>query len=211
MSLLPNVPILVKRKNGKLSIETLCFEDSPTCIISADKKLELTHEVEWATYGQQILKNGKIVNIADIIHEFYDIRHILALGPFREDSRKILDGIYGNYPEKFNYSKFREKGLEKLKAGMSRSRYFHNCVGLSQENIFILQREGTPEELAQYLSGSGANDAIILDNGGSVACWVWWIYRSQDRTKKRGGFIFTASDYRHRASSIIAFKLRGPV
>jgi hypothetical protein len=80
----------------------------------------------------------------------------------------------------------------------------HNCIGLSNESIFILQREGTPEEVANFLREAGAEDGIILDNGGSVACWAWWLY-------PRGGFLFSAPDFRPPASSILAFVLKGPV
>jgi hypothetical protein len=199
---------IVKYRSKTFSMQNLCFEENR--IFSPDKSTDLTQEIEWCTSGQQILREGKITNIEDIIHEFCDIRHVFSLDPFRDDGKKILDEIYGNYPEKFNLNLFRESALEKLKLGIPRSRYLHNCVGLSEENVFILQREGTPEEVAHYLLEVGAHNAIILDNGGSVGCWTWWAYRSQDSKKAAGGFIFTAPDYRPPATSIIAFKLRGP-
>lgn len=175
----------------------------------------MTQEIEWCTYGQQILKDGKITKIEDVIHEFHDIRHVLALDPFRDDGKKALDEIYGYSPgneeSPFNFDQFRRNALEKWKSGTPRSRYLHNCVGLSEEDVFILQQEGTPEELAQNLRKAGAQDAIILDNGGSVGCWAWWAYRSKDDNEAFGGFIFTAPDYRPPATSIIAFRLRGPV
>jgi hypothetical protein len=200
---------LVRYKDMRLSIRALRFGEEH--IFSYDENTDLTNDIEWCTYGQQILKAGNITNIEDIIQEFYDIRHVLALDPFREDMLEILTQIYGCHPNKFNFNLFREKALEKLRSGIPRNRYLHNCVGLSQENVFILQREGTPEELAYRLAEAGALDAIILDNGGSVGCWVWWVYRSQDNTNIAGGFVFTAPDYRPPATSIIAFKLRGPV
>ncbi|KAF5431405.1 hypothetical protein C5S35_18195 [Candidatus Methanophagaceae archaeon] len=199
---------IVKNRSKTFSIQNLCFEENR--IFSSDKSTDLTQKIEWCTSGQQILREGKITNIEDIIHEFGDIRHVFALDPFRDDSKKILEEIYGNHPEKFNLNLFRESALEKLKLGIPRSRYLHNCIGLSEENVFIIQREGTPEEIAQYFLEVGAHNAIILDNGGSVGCWTWWAYRSQDSKKAAGGFIFAAPDYRPPATSIIAFKFRGP-
>jgi hypothetical protein len=58
--------------------------------------------------------------------------------------------------------------------------------------------------VAHWLAEAGADDALILDNGRSVACWAWWIYQD-------GGFLFTAPDYRPPATSVLAFVLRGAV
>ena len=46
---------------------------------------------------------------------------------------------------------------------------------------------------------------MILDNGGSVVCWVWWA------NAYRGGIISPTVDYRPPGTSAIVFELKGPV
>jgi hypothetical protein len=55
-------------------------------------------------------------------------------------------------------------------------------VGLSADAVIVVQ-QGTVEEIGAALQAAGADDGIILDNGGSVACWVWWakLVRGRDR------------------------------
>jgi hypothetical protein len=113
--------------------------------------------------------------------------------------RQIEAEIYAGYPERFCenvLSAWREKGVP-------RNRSLHSCLGLSEDNLFILQREGTIEEVAHWLWEVGAKDGLILDNGASPFCWAWWLY-------PKGGFLFTAPDYRSNASAVIAFILKGP-
>ena len=138
-----------------------------------------------------------MVGIEEIIGEFYDVRHVLAFDRERAAGREIESAIYQGYPERF-----RKNALQALRAGVPRNRFLHNCLGLSEKRIFILQREGTIEEVAGWLHEAGAEDGLILDNGASVFCWAWWVNRN-------GGFIFTAPDYRLNASAVIAFVLKG--
>ena len=73
---------------------------------------------------------------------------------------------------------------------MSRARYVHNAVGVSADGLFIVQREGTVEEIGDALKSAGATAGLIVDNGGSVACWVWWA------NLYAGGIISPTVDYR---------------
>jgi hypothetical protein len=191
---------LVADRSGRLSIRSLRVDRESDRIFSADGGSELTQEIQWATFGQWILRAGRAVGIEEIIDQFYDIRHVLGFDTSRPEGKKIEAEIFADYP-----ARFRENALKALlQDGVPRSRYLHNSIGLSKENVIILQREGTIEEIAHWLKEAGAEDGIILDNGGSVACWAWWVYPN-------GGFIFAAPDYRPPATSIIAFVLKGPV
>ena len=156
-------------------------------------------DLQWFTFGQQILKNGKIVAIQKIMEQFYDVRHVFALDLNRDQT--ILNQVYCAYPE--NYK------MELLKLwdqGIPRSRNLHSAIGLSDDKAFILQRFGTIEEIACWIKEAGARDAIILDNSGSVGCWAWWVQNA----KTKGGYIYSAPDFRPNASSVIAFVLHGP-
>jgi hypothetical protein len=70
--------------------------------------------------------------------------------------------------------------------------------------LVVVQREGTVEELGAALEQAGAADGIILDNGGSVACWVWWA------NAYAGGLVSPTVDHRPPGTSAIAFVLKGP-
>lgn len=161
---------------------------------------DITDEIDWCVYGNPVLIDNRVVPIEDIIEQFYDIRHVLAFDRNSPDGRRIEEEIYAGYPERF-----RENALDALQEkGVPRNRFLQNALGLCEENLYILQREGTIEEIGRWLKEAGAKDGIILDNGGSVFCWAWWVY-------PKGGYIFTAPDFRPPSSAVIALVLKGPV
>jgi hypothetical protein len=196
----PAYSCLVHYGGGNVSIEDLHFDPATGDVYQADEGLHLAAEIEWATFGQRVLRAGKAVPISSIIEQFYDIRHVLAFDTSWAEGREINAQLYEGYPDRFRQNALR--ALQEL--GVPRSRYLHNCIGLSPNSIVLLQREGTVEEVALGLREAGAQDGLILDNGGSVACWAWSVY-------PRGGFLFAAPDYRPNATSIIALVLGGPV
>ena len=91
-----------------------------------------------------------------------------------------------------------------IRAGVPRARYVHNAIGFSTSDLVVLQREGTIEDIGAALLAAGAEDGIILDNGGSVACWAWWV------NAYAGGIVSPTVDYRPPGTSAIAFVLKGP-
>jgi hypothetical protein len=192
---------LTVRPGSRLSIETLTFDVREQRIHAADSGSDVSEEIEWATYGQQVLRNGRVVRIDDILDEFYDLRHVLAFDHRYEQGERIRQEIYEGYP-----GQFRERALRAWReTGVPRARYFHNALGLSAREVFVLQREGTIEEIAAALGDAGADDGLILDNGGSVVCWVWWA------NNYAGGIVSPTVDYRPPGTSAIAFVLKGPL
>jgi hypothetical protein len=210
--------MLTSWKNGDLSIEPITFKPSregyAPCLPPGHPRKE--EDILWCTFGQQVLRKGKIVPIEEIVDQFYDIRHVFwfPLHPIGErrcsPAEEQLARIYENYP-----SAFREKALGELRAGRPRSRYLHNAVGIAPDKVIILQRHGTVEEIGHWLREKGAEDGLILDNGGSVFTWAWWAYRDvirvgDKRLVRTGNVIFSAPDWRLETVSLIAFVLRGP-
>jgi len=192
---------LVSWRDGRLSIEDIRFDFSTGRVHAADDGRALGDEIEWATFGQQVLRDGRVVRLETIIGQFYDARHVLGFDHHREAGERIREAIYREYPHRFA-----ERLLAAWReAGVPRSRYVHNAVGLSREALVIVQREGTIEEIAAALQEQGAEDGLILDNGGSVACWVWWA------NLYAGGIVSPTVDYRPPGTSAIAFVLKGPV
>jgi hypothetical protein len=187
---------LVRHWDGRLAVRALRFEQER--VLEGD--VDITEEVVWCVYANWVLRDGKVVSIEDVIDQFYDIRHVLAFDRGHPVGQHIEAEIYEGYPERFRDNALRvwqEKGVP-------RNRFLHNCLGLSEDNVFILQREGTIEEVAHCLKEVGAKDGLVLDNGGSVFCWAWWLY-------PQGGFLFTAPDFRPNSSAVIALVLKGPV
>ena len=132
---------------------------------------------------------------------FYDVRHLLAFDNRHDAGTGVRQQIYEGYPEAFE-ANVRRAWKE---SGVPRARYVHNAVGLSADVLFVLQREGTVEEIGAALAAAGAEDGVILDNGGSVVCWVWWA------NLYAGGIISPTVDYRPPGTSAIAFVLKGPL
>jgi hypothetical protein len=186
---------------GLVSIEDLRFDVEQGRLHAAADGTDLSAEVEWATYGQRILRGGAVTPVEDIIAEFYDLRHVLAFDHRHEQGARIQREIYQAYPQRF-----REQALRAWREqGVPRARYFHNAIGLSSTELIVVQREGTIEEIGAALRDAGADDGLILDNGGSVVCWVWWA------NNYAGGVISPTVDYRPPGTSAIAFVLKGPL
>jgi len=153
-----------------------------------------TFDLEWATYGQQIVRDGNIVPIEEIVDQFYDIRHVFDwpdYGPQKEENLKKLNEFYGS-------GDFREKALAELKKGTPRAKYLHSILGLKDNKVVIAHSYGLVEDIAKRLVEKGVRDAIILDNGGSVGAYASWLYPT-------GGFLNAQSHFRDDRISTIAF------
>lgn len=192
---------LICRRDGTLTIDDLRFEGEQGRVFGARSGNELGDEIEWATFGQQVLRDGRVATFDEIGHHFYDVRHVLAFEPYRSEGENVRQAAYRGYP-----SAFRDN-VKRLwrEHGVPRARYFHNALGLSGDAVIVIQREGTIEEIGAALRDAGADDGLILDNGGSVVCWVWWANLYQ------GGIVSPTVDYRPGGTSAIAFVLKGPV
>jgi hypothetical protein len=188
-------------RDGTLSFEDLRFDFTGQRVLSSADGRDLSNAIEWATYGQRVLSAGAVTPIEEILDQFYDVRHALAFDHHREEGAKVRNDVYNGYPLKYRENVFRAW----RDSGVPRARYFHNAIGLSRDAVFIVQREGTVEEIGTALREAGADDGIILDNGGSVVCWAWWI------NQYSGGVISPTVDYRPPGTSVIAFVLKGPV
>jgi hypothetical protein len=89
---------LTVRAGGRLSIETLSFDVGEQRIQAVDGEQDVSDEVEWATYGQQVLRHGTVARVDDLIDEFYDLRHVLAFDHRHEHGERIRQEIYEGYP-----------------------------------------------------------------------------------------------------------------
>ncbi|MEM4724338.1 MAG: hypothetical protein QXP01_04945, partial [Candidatus Hadarchaeum sp.] len=216
--------MLTAWKDGDLTIEPMTFKptgnDYMPCLPQHHPRKE--EDIAWCTYGQQVLREGKVVSIEDLIDQFYDIRHVFWFpihqvgDAYCSAGEEELRALYAHYPERpQDLKEWKEALLRELRVGRPRSRYFHNAVGVSPDKIVILQRHGTPEEIGHWLREEGAENGLILDNGGSVFAWAWWAPREvvEVRNKKyirTGNVIFASPEWRPDTISLIAFVLKGP-
>jgi len=184
---------------GRVSIEELLFDYDTDRVCEAHTRRDLVDEIEWAVSGQRVLREGRVAAFEEIGAEFYDIRHVLAFDRGREDGGRIREEIYRGYPQAFRDNVLRAW----RERGVPRARYVHNAVGAAADGLVVVQREGTVEEIAEALKSAGATDGLILDNGGSVVCWVWWA------NLYAGGIVSPTVDYRPPGTSAIAFVLKG--
>jgi hypothetical protein len=198
--LLSRVASFLTVSSGGIAIEELEIDPAQDRLLDRDGR-DASDRIEWATVGQRVLRAGRVTPIEEIAADFCDVRHVLAFDPRREAGERIRQEIYAGYPATFaaNVQRaWRERGVP-------RARYVHNAVGVNATEVIVVQREGTIEEIGQALVDAGAADGVILDNGGSVVCWVWWA------NAYRGGIISPTVDYRPPGTSAIVFELKGPV
>lgn len=196
----PTYSCLTASRDGALSIEDLQFDAARQRIRSGREERDVSGEIEWAVFGQRVLRQGCVSRIGEIAHQFYDVRHVLAFEPRREEGEAVRRAVYAGYP-----GGFRDNVEQAWRAhGVPRARYYHNAIGVSADAIHVVQREGTVEEIGAALCDAGADEGIILDNGGSVACWTWWA------NDYAGGLVSPTVDYRPDGTSVIAFVLHGP-
>jgi hypothetical protein len=191
---------LTARDDGGIGIEDLEIDAAGDRLLDA-ARCDVSERIEWATAGQRVLRGGQVTPIDEIAAHFYDIRHVLAFDAHREAGERIRRQIYEGYPATF--ARNVRRAWREL--GVPRARYVHNAVGVNAEALFVVQREGTIEEISEALVNAGAVDGVILDNGGSVACWVWWA------NDYAGGIVSPTVDYRPPGTSAIVFVLNGPL
>jgi hypothetical protein len=186
------VPMLTYEKAGGLSARDLLLKDGTVL----ENEKDVAHLIDWCVVANCVLRHGRPVPIEEIADEFYDIGHLIAAD--REKEKQIWQDLYDGFSLRSRQTIVRVMRDRAL----PRNRYLHSALGLSDSEVVILQREGTPEEIAGWLQESGATDGFILDNGGSVFCWVWWL-------GARGGYIYQAPDFRPPSSAVVLFVLYG--
>lgn len=178
----------------RLGIDDFRFDFGESLLDMSGKIVE---DMRFVNYGQRIVKDGVVVPIEDIIEEFYDIKHVFALkdyGSRAENDISEMKKIFYDYP-----ACFKKNMIERL-GSIERSKYFHNVLGLDDDNLFVFQGYGVIEDLASILIDEGVNDAIILDNGGSCGIYASWMFPN-------GGWINNGSYFRPERLSVIGFEV----
>jgi hypothetical protein len=144
----PAYPCLAARRDGALSIEDLQFDTKHQRIRDARHERDVSDEIEWAAFGQRVLRQGHLSRIEEIAHQFHDVRRVLAFDPRREDGERI--------------------GLPREhRARVARPRCANNCAGGLVSPTVDYRPEGT-SAIAFVLKGR----ALVDVPGGSMSCSV---------------------------------------
>ncbi len=195
--------IVPRDKTKKAFIGKVRFNESEDLLDENGKNFP--SEVKWCNYGQQIVKDSKVVEIEEIIEQFADVRHVFELKDWIKDRNnqeekanfeknlRIISELYEGHPEKF-----REKMLVKLREGFPRAGYYHSTLGVDENGIVLYHDKDRIEEIAKKLIDKEVKNSIILDQGGSVGVYASWL----------DGFLSKSSYFRDNRISNIAFVLK---
>jgi hypothetical protein len=246
--------LVVRRHAGprRVAIESLRFDyvdGSPEVYTAAGQRV--TDEIEYATYGQQLVKEGRAVDDQRLIEmvqrgEFYDLRHVFLMGRIalgddrwidaglsglRDIADERLDTVaikralrgevvfadvgqfsdaqvrdamcakgYRNVPEPEDPGDFSVHDGT-LAVIFRQGIYPHNLIGIRHDGRLIsVAIEGLSNRVGVTIRGAaeimkelGAQDAIMLDNGGDVMMSVENATVTDDRvTRLRSMLLFRA-------------------
>lgn len=218
---------LVVRKPGhkRVSIEPVTYRLSAgsSQILNALGD-DITGEVEYATFGQQIVRQGQPIGRVELKRmasdqQFYDLRHLFLFGRMPAGDKRWLDAGLGAFwdngvlniesvkaalegnPVLVDVRQFNEtavlaamaaKGYDKVDEPNERGQfslrdrkltmilldglYPHNMIGVRNDGVVMsVVLRGLSNRLgvsimgaAEVMASLGAQDAVILDNGGDV-------------------------------------------
>ena len=196
---------LVVPIDGNPQIKDVRVDDNE-CIYTPGLEENLSTSISWAASGKRLVRNGELPKLYDIIEQYYDVAHVFPVSkkhPEEIDGRtdrirkgELVQRLYNNYPEKF-----KENCCNAIDEGLAIAEYYFDIVGVNDESFMILHSYGSLEEVANKAIMKGMKDAIIVDEGGSVATWAWY-------HGPKGGFENCSSYLRPSAISVLGIKLR---
>jgi hypothetical protein len=74
---------------------------------------------------------------------------------------------------------------------------YHAALGLSEHDLIIVHRIGTIPAIADKLRSLGAQEAVLLDSGGSCSIWANW------PDGGRGGVLASAWNFRPERGAVL--------
>jgi hypothetical protein len=175
-------------------------------LYTPDLEEKLNDSINWCASGKALLRDGNPIDIYDIVEQYYDVAHIFPVSnkaPEDIDGRtdrirkgELVQMLYKNYP-----SQFKNNCIKALKEGLGTGEYYFDIVGVNDDNLMTLHMYGNLKEVASYAKNKGMRDAIIVDEGGSIASWAWY-------HGPNGGFENCSSYLRTQAIGMFGIKLK---
>lgn len=123
----------------------------------------------------------------------YDLRHVF--GRYETTiTNEIYRGLRQSY-EKFVAS-VNEKKTKILTTGPE-VEWYHAGIGIKKDTLIVIHHTGSLMELAFAFKEQGADDAVLLDSGGSSIIWANW---------NQGKTIAHNVNYRPHRGAVIVIK-----
>jgi len=196
---------LVTPRQGLPYISQLRFDEQHE-VYDGGLVHRLSDSIDWAASGKALVRDGALLDLCDIVEQYYDVAHIFPVSkssPEHIDGRadrprkgELVQRLYGGYPEKF-----KENCVKALNEGLGTAEYYFDIVGVDDDSLMILQMYGSFAEVGNTAVQRGMKDAIIVDEGGSVATWSWY-------HGPNGGYENVSSYFRPSAIAVLGIKLK---
>lgn len=104
----------------------------------------------------------------------YDLRHVFG---FSQEASELIRQMYLTFPQ---WEKWCETIRQKLPSAELPKTARHAALGISEKGeLFVIHRTAAIPELAKELAELGAQEAVLLDTGGSCALWANWANANQ--------------------------------
>lgn len=139
----------------------------------------------------------------------YDLRHVFGFpesfskgSEARSEKEKELLDMYqqSSFP---NWGKWCDLVRQKLRGLQSYETGYHAALGISGRELIVVHRITTIPNLAEELRSLGAQDAVLLDSGGSCAIWANWANGGD------AGVLASAWNFRPPRGAVIFLVLKG--
>ena len=245
---------LVVRKPGykRVSIEALTYRASSDNLqVLTDSDDDITDQVQFATFGQQLVADGRPVDhdrlkTMAVAQQFYDLRHLFLFGRIPAGEKRWIDAGLGafwdngmlntdavesaldgkpvtvdvrQFDERAIYEAMDGKGYDKVTKPVNRGEFSHKggklemvlLEGLYPHNMIGIRNDGcvisvvlrglsnrlgvSMQGAAEIMAGLGAEDAVLIDNGGDVMMGFW-----EDQV------LGSAEGERNRIRSVLLFR-----
>ncbi len=111
-----------------------------------------------------------------------------------------LDYHQSSFPD---WKKWCETICQKLANPTSPETGYHATLGISEGELILVHRIATIPDLADELRTLGAQEAVLLDSGGSCAIWANWANGGE------GGVLASAWNFRAPRGAVIFLVLKG--
>jgi hypothetical protein len=122
--------------------------------------------------------------------------------PDTDAQKEEMWEFYGSFTDHNEW----EARVRKAVASAEPPAVYHAACGLTgNDELVVIHRAATPEDLAQALKGHEVRDGVLLDTGGSPFIWANWLVEE--------GQVLACNrdEFRPRRGAVVSLATDGPV